>query len=175
MSFSPHRCVSPLLPQSSAVGPSSLHTTSLPFSFFYSFPSSRTRDCSQHNASTSRQRRRRGGPADQWQSAEDDEEEEEEGVDLDLPTREMKRWFADKPKGFGEGKVYDTLMEDELLEEIEQSRAAQLANLAKLKSPTASVPGSGKAKNNAKGIVANVYSRLFVNILFSLYTICISI
>lgn len=163
---SPHRCFSPLLPQLSAVGTSSLYTTSLPFSPISSFTSPRIGVCSELYASTSGQRRRRGGPADEWRSSEDDEEGEEEGADLDLPMGEMRRWFAYKPKGFGEGKVYDTFVEERLLEEIEQSRSAQLANLAKLNSPTSFAPKSGKAKNNAKGIVTDFHTCLDFLLLY---------
>ncbi|RDX86332.1 hypothetical protein CR513_32344, partial [Mucuna pruriens] len=72
-----------------------------------------------------------------------DEEEEEEGEEeIDnndddegmLPLEKMNKWFEKKPKGFGEGKLYDTSIEDKLLEEMRQSRIAQAANLEKLKS-----------------------------------------
>ncbi|KAL0287841.1 UNVERIFIED_CONTAM: hypothetical protein Scaly_2753900 [Sesamum calycinum] len=55
----------------------------------------------------------------------------------------MKRWLENRPRGFGEGKVYDTSIEDKLMEEIEQSRKAQLANLNKLKNSTVN-PSSKK-------------------------------
>uniref|UniRef100_A0A803LZQ8 RRM domain-containing protein n=2 Tax=Chenopodium quinoa TaxID=63459 RepID=A0A803LZQ8_CHEQI len=42
-------------------------------------------------------------------------------------------WLENRPRGFGEGKVYDTSVEDKLLEEIEQSFKAQLSNITKLK------------------------------------------
>ncbi|PWA46729.1 nucleotide-binding alpha-beta plait domain-containing protein [Artemisia annua] len=45
----------------------------------------------------------------------------------------MRQWTQNKPRGFGEGKVYDTSVEDKLLEELEQSRAAQNANVENLK------------------------------------------
>ncbi|CAN4094765.1 unnamed protein product [Withania somnifera] len=44
----------------------------------------------------------------------------------------MKKWLENKPRGFGVDKVYDTSVEDKLMEEIEQSRKAQLANVNKL-------------------------------------------
>ena len=53
--------------------------------------------------------------------------------DVFVPFPNMKRWLQNQPSGFGVGKVYDTRVEDKLLEEIEQSRAAQLANINKLK------------------------------------------
>lgn len=50
-----------------------------------------------------------------------------------IPLKNMKQWLENRPRGFGEGKVYDTSIEDKLMEEIEQSRIAQLANVNKLK------------------------------------------
>lgn len=72
---------------------------------------------------------------------EDEEEDFEEGEGLNdddddeefIPLNNMKKWMKNKPRGFGEGKVYDTLVEDKLMEEIEQSRKAQLANINNLK------------------------------------------
>jgi len=67
----------------------------------------------------------------------DDEEEEFDYDDDDeemLPLETMNKWFEKRPKGFGEGKVYDTSVEDKLLEEIRQSRVAQAENLKRLKS-----------------------------------------
>ncbi|KAL5828963.1 hypothetical protein ACOSQ3_018431 [Xanthoceras sorbifolium] len=61
----------------------------------------------------------------------DDDDDDEEG--MFLPFEEMKRWLENKPRGFGEGKVYDTSIEEKLLQEIEQSREAQIANINKLK------------------------------------------
>ncbi|KAK1381468.1 Glutamic acid-rich protein-like [Heracleum sosnowskyi] len=82
----------------------------------------------------------------------DDEFDEEEGEfdedeDLVVPMRNMKKWLENKPLGFGEGKEYDTTIEDKLAEEIEQqSRVAQLADLNKLKNN----PQSGNSKNQQK-------------------------
>ncbi|KAL5826648.1 hypothetical protein ACOSQ4_018445 [Xanthoceras sorbifolium] len=69
---------------------------------------------------------------------DDGEQEEEEEDDNDkegmfLPFEEMKRWLENKPRGFGEGKVYDTSIKEKLLEEIEQSREAHIANINKCK------------------------------------------
>ncbi|KAL8138092.1 hypothetical protein V2J09_004093 [Rumex salicifolius] len=68
--------------------------------------------------------------------ADFDNEDEELDDDLDVvvPYEELDEWLQKKPRGFGEGKVYDTSIEDELLEEIEQIRKAQLDNISKLKS-----------------------------------------
>lgn len=71
----------------------------------------------------------------------DDFLEDKEDVDGDdddddeviIPLRNMKKWLENKPRGFGVDKEYDTSVEDKLMEEIEQSRKAQLANINKLK------------------------------------------
>lgn len=69
---------------------------------------------------------------------DDDEEEEEE---MYSPFEKMTRWHENKPLGFGVGKVYDTSVEDKLLEEMHQSRVAQAANINKLKNnPVAPTP-----------------------------------
>ncbi|MCL7045020.1 hypothetical protein MKW94_014511 [Papaver nudicaule] len=62
---------------------------------------------------------------------EDEEDEDEEGIVI--PFEGMRKWIENKPSGFGQGKAYDTSIEDKLAEEIEQSRRAQLANINKLK------------------------------------------
>ncbi|KAJ4959946.1 hypothetical protein NE237_019856 [Protea cynaroides] len=65
---------------------------------------------------------------------DDEEEEEEEDEDEGfVPFANMKKWIQNKPAGFGEEKVYHTSIEDKLLEEMEQSRRAQLANINNLK------------------------------------------
>ncbi|KAM7464597.1 hypothetical protein LguiA_032718 [Lonicera macranthoides] len=64
---------------------------------------------------------------------EGDDIEEDENEELIVPLKNMKRWLENKPSGFGEGKEYDTSIEDKLFEEMEQSRLAQLANLNTLK------------------------------------------
>ncbi|XP_068643069.1 uncharacterized protein [Aristolochia californica] len=80
--------------------------------------------------------------------AEEDEEEDDEMVVI--PFREMKRWFENRPKGFGEGKDYDTSLEETLWQEIEQSKKAQIANINKLKSGSAvSSPKREKAIGKA--------------------------
>lgn len=62
-----------------------------------------------------------------------DEDEDEDEDEIVIPLRDMKKWLERRPRGFGEGKVYDTSIEDKLMEEIEQSRISQLANVKKLK------------------------------------------
>ncbi|KAK2996707.1 hypothetical protein RJ639_026663 [Escallonia herrerae] len=60
-----------------------------------------------------------------------DENDDDEGVVI--PLKNMKQWLQNRPRGFGEGREYDTSVEDKLFEEMEQSRLAQLANINKLK------------------------------------------
>lgn len=70
----------------------------------------------------------------------DNEEEGETSFDEDeefIPLSNMKKWLENKPRGFGEGKVYDTSIEDKLMEEIERSRNAQLSNINNLKNKPA--------------------------------------
>lgn len=75
---------------------------------------------------------------DELIDVEDDGEFEGDESDDDdeviVPLQNMKEWLENRPRGFGEGKVYDTSVEDELMEEIEWSRKAQLANVNELKS-----------------------------------------
>ncbi|XP_031477539.1 uncharacterized protein LOC116248725 [Nymphaea colorata] len=70
----------------------------------------------------------------------DDFDEEGENEDVGgsddgelLPFDKMRRWLEKRPRGFGDGKTYETSLEDQLLQEIEQSRKAQEANLNNLK------------------------------------------
>ncbi|XP_074341175.1 uncharacterized protein LOC141678708 [Apium graveolens] len=95
---------------------------------------------------------------DEFDEDDDDFDEEEsefnEDEDMIVPMRNMKKWLENKPLGFGEGKEYDTTIEDKLAEEIEQSRIAQLANLNKLKNN----PQSGNAKNQQKPRVPELVS-----------------
>ncbi|KAK9277083.1 hypothetical protein L1049_006622 [Liquidambar formosana] len=65
---------------------------------------------------------------------DDEDEEDDEGVFI--PLGNMNKWLENKPRGFGEGKEYDTSIEDKLLEEMEQSGQAQLVNIRKLKNNT---------------------------------------
>ncbi|RZC79768.1 hypothetical protein C5167_042344 [Papaver somniferum] len=78
----------------------------------------------------------------------DDEEEEDEDEDsIVIPLEGMRKWVENKPSGFGQGKQYDTSIEDKLAEEIEQSRRAQLANINKLKNN----PINPNSKKEVKG------------------------
>ncbi|KAM6562128.1 hypothetical protein CsatB_022126 [Cannabis sativa] len=77
----------------------------------------------------------------------DDEEEEDDGSII-LPLEKMNKWLENKPRGFGVEKVYDTSIEDKLLEELEQARVAQAANLNKLKKDTN--PNSDLKKDEEK-------------------------
>ncbi|XP_051121959.1 uncharacterized protein LOC127245248 [Andrographis paniculata] len=64
---------------------------------------------------------------------EEDDDGEFGEDEVVVPMEEMKKWLENRPRGFGEGRVYDTSIEDDLVKEIEQSRKAQAANIAKLK------------------------------------------
>ncbi|XP_071732453.1 uncharacterized protein [Rutidosis leptorrhynchoides] len=70
---------------------------------------------------------------DEFEDEEEEEEEEEDDDEIIVPLRNMREWTRNKPLGFGEGKVYDTSVEDKLLEELEQSKVAQIANINNLK------------------------------------------
>ncbi|KAF5741043.1 hypothetical protein HS088_TW10G00038 [Tripterygium wilfordii] len=76
----------------------------------------------------------------------DDGEDEE----YSSPFEWMETWMENKPTGFGEGKVYDTSIEDALVEEIEHSRRVQLANVNKLKHNPI-LPGPKKDGTKKKG------------------------
>ncbi|KAK8639645.1 hypothetical protein V6N13_138017 [Hibiscus sabdariffa] len=82
-----------------------------------------------------------------------DDDDGEEG--MFVPLGKMKKWLENKPRGFGEGKVYDTSIEDKLLEEIEQSRQAQIVNVNNLKIDPVK-PGSKKDDQKNKKVVENV-------------------
>ncbi|KAI3730942.1 hypothetical protein L1987_62123 [Smallanthus sonchifolius] len=82
---------------------------------------------------------------EEFEEDEDDDEDEDEDEEMIVPLRNMRQWTRNKPRGFGEGKVYDTKLEDKLLEELEQSRVAQLANINNLKNnPIDGNPNSKK-------------------------------
>ncbi|KMT07007.1 hypothetical protein BVRB_6g153390 [Beta vulgaris subsp. vulgaris] len=102
---------------------------------------------------------------DEDEEFDDDEEDEDEDVDEDgevmVPYNRMNDWLVKKPKGFGEGKVYDTALEDKLLEEIEQSVKAQMVNINKLKNE----PIKPKPKNELqdeffKGVPGGIRVRI---------------
>lgn len=79
---------------------------------------------------------------------EDAGDDEDEG--MMIPFGKMRRWLENKPSGFGEGKVYDTSMEDKLLQEIQQGSEAQIANINKLKNEPLK-PSSKKDEPKKKG------------------------
>ncbi|XP_015582211.2 uncharacterized protein LOC8281932 isoform X1 [Ricinus communis] len=94
----------------------------------------------------------------------DEGDEEEEG--MLLPFGKMKKWLENKPRGFGEGKVYDTFVEDKLLEEIEQSRKAQAANLDTLKNnPVKPASEKDGQKNKVRAVAEVVPSGIRVRII----------
>uniref|UniRef100_A0A7N0T835 RRM domain-containing protein n=1 Tax=Kalanchoe fedtschenkoi TaxID=63787 RepID=A0A7N0T835_KALFE len=81
---------------------------------------------------------------------DDDEDEDDEEEGLLMPMEKMKQWLENKPAGFGQGKVYDTTVEDKLLDEMQQSRVAQLANINKLKHNPIPPKGSGLVNTHSK-------------------------
>lgn len=81
---------------------------------------------------------------------EDDVDDDGDDGEGTLPLEQMRKWFEKKPKGFGEGKVYDTSVEDKLLEEMLQSKKAQDDNLKKLKNNPVNL-GSIKSDQKNKG------------------------
>ncbi|URD72770.1 hypothetical protein MUK42_09380 [Musa troglodytarum] len=98
--------------------------------------------------SASRQRRgRQSGAEDEDDaSVEGAEEEEEEGDEAAMPFQEMRQWLRNKPAGFGEGKTYDTRLEDELWEEMERSRKVLLVSANKHKNEPTERDGTAKPK-----------------------------
>lgn len=102
------------------------------------------------------------------EEGEDDDEEEEEGEFI--PLNNMKKWQRNKPRGFGEGKEYDTSVEDKLMEEIEQSRRAQLANINKLKNNP--VKPNSKKESVQKDKSKATFFFLFLFIQFSFAFLC---
>ncbi|KAK2636395.1 hypothetical protein Ddye_031187 [Dipteronia dyeriana] len=103
----------------------------------------------------------------------DDDKVEEEGEDLEdeddvgeyLPLEEMKRWLENKPRGFGENKVYDTSIEEKLLQEIEKSREAQIANVNKLKNdPLKTNPHKEKQKIKEPDVIPSGIRVRLVNL-----------
>ncbi|CAM8885770.1 unnamed protein product [Rhodiola kirilowii] len=84
---------------------------------------------------------------------DDDGDEDEE--ELLMPMEKMRQWLENRPAGFGQGKAYDTTVEDKLLDEMQQSRVAQLANINKLKHNPIPPGGGGgdKAPPKASEVV----------------------
>lgn len=76
----------------------------------------------------------------------EDEDEDEEG--MMVPFGKMKKWLEKKPRGFGEGKVYDTPIEDQLLDEMQ----AQVENATKLQNDAAK-PNPQPKNNKAADVV----------------------
>lgn len=98
---------------------------------------------------------------DDWDDYSGDVDDDED-MGMLLPMGKMKKWLENKPRGFGERKVYDTSIEDKLLEELEQSRQAQAANINKLKN--ISVLPASKKDDQKKGqhqVIKNTIRRFF--------------
>lgn len=77
-------------------------------------------------------------------------DEQDDGDEPLMPLEEMARWLDNKPAGFGEGKTYDTTLEEELLEEMERSRKVQLANSNKFKSENKSTAAARPKKQEPR-------------------------
>lgn len=73
-----------------------------------------------------------GSDSDDFDDFDEDDADNDEDEGMMISFGKMRRWLENKPCGFGEGKVYDTSIEDKLLQEIQQSREAQMANINKL-------------------------------------------
>lgn len=92
----------------------------------------------------------------------DGEDEDDEG--MMVPFGKMKKWLEKKPRGFGEGKVYDTPIEDQLLDEMQ----AQVENATKLQNDAAQP--NPQPKNN-KGLCLHSNSHSIMNSLV-IHRIC---
>lgn len=93
---------------------------------------------------------------------ENEDFDEDEG-DVVIPYHKMDEWLVKKPRGFGEGKVYDTSIEDKLLAEIEKAKEAQLANIKKLKNETKEPTSKGEPKkelNASEGVPSGIRVRI---------------
>lgn len=110
-------------------------------------------------------KRRKGGgivETDDFDENDDDDDEDDDGEDFSeeedevLPFEQMKKWLESKPRGFGEGKVYDTSVEDKLLDEMRKSREAQAANVNKLKNNPI-MPGAEKNDPKQQGWSLNYH------------------
>jgi hypothetical protein len=88
---------------------------------------------------------------DEEEGGEDEEVDDDDDDDEVIPFGELKKWLEKKPKGFGEGKVYDTSIEDKLFEELQKSKQAQAVNLKKLKAN----PIKTASKNDAPKKIGN--------------------
>ncbi|XVF02391.1 hypothetical protein REPUB_Repub04eG0171600 [Reevesia pubescens] len=97
---------------------------------------------------------------DEFDGADDDDD-----AGMFLPLGKMKKWLDKKPRGFGERKVYDTSIEDKLLEEIEQGRQAQIGNLNNLKNNPVKSSSNKDDQRNKKGIAEVVPSGIRVKVV----------
>lgn len=81
---------------------------------------------------------------DKFFDEDEDNFQDEDEDEILLPLKNTREWHAARPRGFGEGKEYDTSIEDKLLQEMEQSREAQATNINNLKNQSSSVPNSSR-------------------------------
>lgn len=106
---------------------------------------------------------------------EEEKEEDEDGDDEDgifIPFSQMKDWLQNKPPGFGEGKVYDTSVEDKLFEEMQHSRQAQLANINNLKNNPIEVESKKDHHQQKSGLFVVLFISLYL--LFHTYPVIIT-
>ncbi|XP_059656002.1 uncharacterized protein LOC132303004 [Cornus florida] len=116
--------------------------------------------------------RRRGGNSllemdavgDDGEDEDDNHDDDDDDKEVFVPLRNMKEWLENKPSGFGEGKAYDTSIEDKLLDEMEQSRQAQLANIEKLKDNPENPNSKKEEKQKASEVVPSGLRVRLVNL-----------
>lgn len=100
-----------------------------------------------------------------------DDEDDDESIVLTLD--KMKNWLEKKPRGFGEGKLYDTPIEDKLLEEMEKSKQTQTADVTKLKSNVVE-PISKQSGQQKKGLLSLLHF-CQLRLIFVLQCCCYSL
>jgi hypothetical protein len=105
---------------------------------------------------------------DEEEGGEDEEVDDDDDDDEVIPFGELKKWLEKKPKGFGEGKVYDTSIEDKLFEELQKSKQAQAVNLKKLKAN----PIKTASKNDAPKKIGNSLFLFFIMVLMMGFCSC---
>lgn len=99
---------------------------------------------------------------DDEEDGDEDEDDDDDGEEEMVSFDQMEKWLEKKPKGFGEGKVYDTSIEDKLLEEMQLSKESQTTNLKKLKTN----PVTPASKNNAPHKKGHLQKTTFFNSKF---------
>ncbi|KAL6549597.1 hypothetical protein OROHE_008328 [Orobanche hederae] len=95
---------------------------------------------------------------DEFISEDNEDEDEDEDEGMFVPLGNMRKWLENKPSGFGEGKAYDTFIEDKLQDEIERSRKAQIANVDNLKNNPIQ-PKDDKMKAYPRSLCENLFRK----------------